>query len=409
MRSPDSSPRAGEARRYDLDWLRALAMLLIFVFHTTRPFDTFENWHVKNNQLSAAFDVLMFGALWVMPLFFVLSGASSFYSLRSRTAWSFLRARFLRLAVPLITLGWFVFGPIQVYIERVTQTGYNTPPFSGSFVGFLPHYFEGLYGGGGSFALGGIHLWYLYWLFIFSIVALPLFLYLMGARGRRWVGALAQLVERPGAILLLALPLCLVEALIKLGIGPDTEEAGWYLAAYALLLIYGFVLAADARFDQAIQRSARAALGLAAALLAGLLVTGIPSAAAWAGAAGPVLDGIAMGLIGWAGLVAILGFARRYLNFAHPILRYAGEAVLPIYILHQPIIVVIAYIMRGWAMSVGLKYLILSTTALAITLLAYELLVRRFNLLRFLFGLKRLPGQRAAGRRWSQEAPQAAP
>lgn len=409
MRSPDSSARAREARRYDLDWLRVLAMLLIFVFHTTRPFDTFENWHVKNNQLSAAFDVLMFGALWVMPLFFVLSGASSFYSLRSRTAWSFLRARFLRLAVPLITLGWFVFGPIQVYIERVTQTGYNTPPFSGSFLAFLPHYFEGLYGSGGSFALGGIHLWYLYWLFIFSIVALPLFAYLQSERGRRWIGALARMVETPGAILLFALPLCLVETLIKLGIGPDIEEAGWYLATYWVLLIYGFVIAADARFDQAIERSARVGLILAAALVATLLLIGIPSESAWSGAAGPVLDSILLGIGGWFGLVAILGYGRRYLNFAHPLLRYAGEAVLPVYILHQPIIVVIAYVMRGWDMSVGLKYLILSTTALAVTLLAYELLVRRFNLLRFLFGLKRLPDPRVAGRRWLQKAPQATP
>jgi peptidoglycan/LPS O-acetylase OafA/YrhL len=91
MNPQDRHPGAEDARRYDLDWLRVLAMALIFVFHTTRPFDTFENWHVKNNELSGAFDALVIGALWVMPLFFVLSGASSFFSLRSRTAWSFLR------------------------------------------------------------------------------------------------------------------------------------------------------------------------------------------------------------------------------------------------------------------------------------------------------------------------------
>lgn len=42
-------------RRYDLDWLRVIAMLLIFAYHTTRPFDTFESWHVKNTELSDAF------------------------------------------------------------------------------------------------------------------------------------------------------------------------------------------------------------------------------------------------------------------------------------------------------------------------------------------------------------------
>lgn len=390
MNPQDARPSAPDARRYDLDWLRVLAMALIFVFHTTRPFDTFENWHVKNNQLSAAFDVLVIGALWVMPLFFVLSGASSFFSLRSRTAWSFLKARFLRLVIPLVTLGWLVFGPLQVYIERVTQTGYNTSPFSGSFPDFMPHYFEGVYGEGGSFALRGIHLWYLYWLFVFSVVTLPLFLLLLREQGRRWVGALARMAETPGMILLFALPICLVEALITLGIGPRDEEGGWRLGTYVLLLIYGFLIVADVRFDYAIRRHTWPALVVA------LLFTGIPSQSAWAGAAGPLLDAVVKGIGGWLGLIAILGCGRRYLSFANSFLAYAGEAVLPVYILHQPIIVTIGYVIRSWNMSIGLKYVILSTTSLAITMLAYELLVRRFNVLRILFGLKRLPRPRAA-------------
>lgn len=391
MSTQDTRTSAGELRRYDLDWLRVLATLLIFIYHTTRPFDTFENWHVKNTQLTDAFTFMVVGALWIMPLFFVLAGAGSFYSLRTRGAWAFLQARFLRLAVPLMTLGWLVFGPIQVYIERVTQSGYNTPPFSGSFLEFLPHAFEGIYGDGGNFALQGVHLWFLFWLVIFSIGTLPLFVYLLGPTGRRLIGALAHMAAAPGAIFLLALPLCLAEALVKLGIGPDNEEGGWYLVSYVILLIYGFLIVADARFDQAIQRQRWVALGLVVAIGLGLLAAGLPSAAAWSGAAGPVLDVMLLAVGGWFGLVAILGFGRRRLNVAHPSLRYAGEAVLPFYILHQPIIVLVAYAIRTWDMGVGLKYLIVSTSAFAITTLVYALLVRRFNLLRFLFGMKLLP------------------
>lgn len=398
MRPQDTRPSAGDARRYDLDWLRVLAMLQIFVYHTTRPFDTLESWHVKNNQLTDAFTFMVIGALWIMPLFFVLSGAGSFFSLRSRTAWSFLRARFLRLAVPLMTLGWFVFGPIQVYIERVTNTGYNTAPFNGSFVEFLPHYFEGVYGQGGSFALHGVHLWYLFWLFVFSLGTLPLFLWLISATGHRLINALAHMVATPGAILLFALPLCLAEVLVKLGIGPDNEEGGWYLVTYVILLIYGFLIAADARFDQAIQRHRWVALGLAVPMVAVVLVTGLPSESARWGAAGPILDVILLALAGWFWLVAILGFGRRYLNIAHPSLRYAGEAVLPFYILHQPVIVVIGSVIRTWDLSIGLKYLIVSTAAFAVIVLVYEVLVRHFNLLRFLFGMKLLDRRQVAAR-----------
>jgi len=414
MKPQHTHPSSGDTRRYDLDWLRVLAMLLIFLYHTTRPFDTVENWHVKNDHLTDAFTFMVIGVFWMMPLFFVLSGAGSFFSLRSRTAWSFLRARFLRLAVPLITVGWFVFGPLQVYIERVSNTGYNTLPFSGSFLEFLPHDFEGIYGDGGSFAVHGVHLWFLFWLFIFSIVTLPLFVFLMSDTGRRLIGALAHMVETPGAIFLFALPLVLAEVLARLGIARDiekgagylmayvilplfnNEEGAWYLVTYIILLIYGFLIAADARFDQAMERHKWVALGLAVALVVVLLFTGIPSQTAWWGAAGPIADVIFLAVDGWFWLVAILGFGRTYLTFAHPSLGYAGEAVLPFYILHQPIIVLIAYFIRTWDMSIGLKYLIVSASAFVAIMLVYEFLVRRFNLLRFLFGMKLLHGRQMA-------------
>jgi peptidoglycan/LPS O-acetylase OafA/YrhL len=80
------------ARSYEIDWLRVLATLLVFLYHSSRPFNLMENWHVKNPVLSMGFDVplVVFG-VWAMPLFFVLSGISSYYSLRARGALEFLR------------------------------------------------------------------------------------------------------------------------------------------------------------------------------------------------------------------------------------------------------------------------------------------------------------------------------
>jgi len=34
-------------RRYDLDWLRVLGILLVFIYHSTRFFN-YGDWHVKN-------------------------------------------------------------------------------------------------------------------------------------------------------------------------------------------------------------------------------------------------------------------------------------------------------------------------------------------------------------------------
>lgn len=392
MRSPSAYADARSQRRYDLDWLRVLAILLIFVYHSSRPFDTMEPWHVKNNQLTSAFNVLaVLGGLWIMPLFFVLSGAGASFSLRSRAVEAFVRERFLRLVVPLTTVGWFVLSPIQVYIERVTATGYNTAPFSGSFLEFLPQYVVGIYGAGGSFAWTGVHLWFLYWLYMFTLLALPILLYLLSESGQRLVSRLAGVVERPGAILLLALPLGLSEALVRAGIGPGHEEGGWYLATYVILLLYGFLIVGDDRYDTAIVRHRWVALGLAALMMAMVLVAGLPSEWAVLGAAAPTLESMLKALAGWSSLVAVLGFGRRHLGVAHPGLRYAGEAVLPFYILHQPAIVMLGYIMRTWDLSIGVKYAIVLAAGFAGVMLVYELAVRRHNALRLLFGMHPLP------------------
>jgi hypothetical protein len=67
-------------------------------------------------------------------------------------------------------------------------------------------------------------------------------------------------------------------------------------------------------------------------------------------------------------------------------LRYAREAVLPFYVLHQTVIVVIGFCIAHWEASVMVKYLILNSSSFVVIMALYELLIRRVNVLRFLFG-----------------------
>ncbi len=92
--------------------------------------------------------------------------------------------------------------------------------------------------------------------------------------------------------------------------------------------------------------------------------------------------------------MAILGFGSRHLNFATTSLARAGAAVLPFYILHQPIIVVLDYFVRDWAIPVGLKYPLMILAVLAIFVVLYEFLIRRVPALRLVFGLEAGPARR---------------
>ena len=193
-------------RRYDLDWMRVLLILLVFIFHSGRAFNPFP-YHVEDTVKSmGAWHLQQFLLAWMLPMIFIISGAGIWYGLGYQKAGRFIWGKVLRLLVPLV-FAVFVLTPHQVYLERI-----NHGQFSGSFFHWFPHYFEGLYGleEGGNFAFTGLHLWYLMVLFLYSLILLPLFLLLRSKVGRPIVKGFGGILKTPGLIyvmgLIMALP-----------------------------------------------------------------------------------------------------------------------------------------------------------------------------------------------------------
>ena len=365
-----------EKRYYDIDWLRVLGMGAIFLFHNARYFND-EDWHVKNAQLD--FGMSIFVAIlnqFIMPLFFVLSAMASYYALQNRTSREFIRERASRLLVPLI-FGIFILIPPQVYIERVSHG-----EFQGSFFDFLPHYFDGWYGFGGNFAWMGLHLWYLLMLFLFSLIMLPVF----QRMNRASLPGFGDFFTRPFAVYLFFIPIAIIEMLVSLS--PETmgrrDFGGWSPLSYLVIFILGYVLMTDERYRPAIERVRFVSLTLS--LLA--MTIGFTLVLAFdVSTYHPVFSWI-RAFNTWMWLLTFLGFASRHLNFNNDLLKYANEAVLPFYILHQTVIVIIGFFIANWALAVFPKYLLLATTSFIVIMILYEFLVKRINVLRFLFGMK---------------------
>jgi len=110
-------PPKSSQRLHYLDWLQVLAILGVFLFHAVHPFDGLADWHIKNAETSvlATFFVGFFN-LWGMPFFFTMAGATSWFSLRRRTAGRYVSERVTRLLIPFI-VGSIVLTPIQAYYE----------------------------------------------------------------------------------------------------------------------------------------------------------------------------------------------------------------------------------------------------------------------------------------------------
>jgi len=386
---------------YYLDWFRVFAILLVFLVHCSKIFD-YDTTVVFNTVRSPFLSVFRdFSLLWVMPLFFVLSGAAVFLSKGPDKTWEFIKSRFLRLLVPLIIIGTFIINPLYVYIERL-----SSGETASGFFQWYPQFFDGMYGFGGNFApLGqGTHLWYLEFLFIYSLILLPLF-----ARSKKlgtsYLSKLSIHFENPWALFFLFLPISAVAAAFEIiGLGGLRVMGGWDPMSYLLFLSYGYLIFSNTKIRETIKKYSPIYLAVAIILTALLLdsrfgfILNIPGLTRYDllndGALLPLNQSLWVavqalrGLLGWCWIIGLLGLGHRFLNFNNKFLAYGNEGVLPFYIMHHSVIYIIGYYIIQWSGNIGSKFLIISITSFAIIMLIYEILIRRFSLLRFLFGMK---------------------
>jgi len=380
-------------RRYDIDWLRVVAMLGIFFLHTSHFFDT-GGWHVKNVEQSFLVGALRGGVIdmWVLPLLFLLSGAGSWYSLRSRSSGQYLIERVKRLLVPLYIVGMFVLLPPQLYFELTTNAG-----FTGTFWEMFPVYWNHLVSSGFTltdpffFELFPGHLWFLQYLFLISLVILPLLLYLRSDKGEHLIKRVASWCEHRGGVFLFLIPLAIVRiAFTHLF---RSEYYTWDdLLYYAVFFVIGYMMVADKRFTDAFKRHAWLSLALWIVSFAGvgvfLAALGYPYPGHVPFSLRYVLFQLIVSVGNWCAVVFMLSLGAKYLNFKSKTLTYSNEAVLPFYILHQTIILAVGWYVVRWNMGILPKFLIISALSFIIIMALYEGIVRHFNPVRFLFGMR---------------------
>jgi glucan biosynthesis protein C len=241
-------------------------------------------------------------------------------------------------------------------------------------------------------------------LLTFSLLFLPLLAWIRRPSGAGAIERLRRLAVRPWGILVVpALPL------VAVGASLDLEEgiAAWNRWSYALFFLYGFAVAAQPAVLAAMRRLRRPAALIGAALwvasIALYTIAGrgdIDPFTSYDGLS--VLFRATFGVTGWLWLVSILGFAQRpvgegrapepdaggrWARFG----RWGNDAALPLYVIHQPAIVAIAFTVVQWAVPSIVKYAVIVTTSFALCAAVYEWLIKPFRPMRFLFGMTPAP------------------
>lgn len=369
-----------------LDWLRIAAILGVLLFHSAMPFAAEEHWHIRNTERSnLLMEATFFLSRFRMPLLFFISGAVAFFMLQRRTAGQFIGLRIRRLFIPL-AFGMLTIVPVQVYMERVAGG------FTGSFLDFYPTIFTT-----GPYPAGNMswhHLWFIAYLLVYDVLLAPAFKWCVVNQHRlklfHWLGEGRRLYW------LLVLP-AVVHAALTLRF-PQTNDLvhDWARHLYwAFFLVAGFVCMCVPNLMASLERNRRTSLSFA--VLTFLAINYLrwnalePDAvlANWESHPLTYLYLSLYALTAWLWVFALVGYGRRYLDKKSPALPYINTAVYPFYILHQTVIVVIAYYVVQTTDTIGLKYGFTVGASFIVTVLVYHLFIRPFAPVAFLFGAKK--------------------
>jgi glucans biosynthesis protein C len=368
------------ARLHYIDNLRWMSILVLFPFHASFVFCAgWYRYYVLSDFPSTAAHCLTVAVEpWIMPLLFCIAGMSAKFALQTRTHRVFLTERVTKLLVPFLA-GLILICPVIAYYALKFHTGYN-----GSFAGAFVHFFTsvttqpGLNGSMGDFSVD--HLWFILFLFIISVAALAMILARQRLSGRHFGTGNVSLP----VLGLLFIPVWLLNF-------AGFSVTGYSFPAYFFLFLAGYFLLSVEQVQSLLEKYWIVLLVAWIVLTAGVM---------WGA-------GIMLGhfdvfwgtsplfvLTGWTGVLAFMGAGRHLVDQTSAFAAYLGTASYPVYIIHQAVLVAIAYYAVMLPVSPVLQFAVIVIFSIVLTFACYEI-IRRIPGIRALFGIAG-PGKKTA-------------
>ena len=343
-------------RRYDIDWLRVIAIGLLLIYHIAI---VFQPWgalimFMQNNQSIESIWIPMSAInVWRIPLLFFVSGMGVSFAMRKRSWKKLIAERSRRILLPFV-FGMFVMVPPYIYLW---QSYYNQDLVYSPNPG---------------------HLWFLGNIFMYVLILSPLFYFMIKNENSGFARKFKNTMGSAWGILLMTL-VFIAEVLI---LNPDIFELyvmtlhGFVLGLLAFFFGFCCVYSGD-RFWQMVDKWKFIFLGMALVLYGIRLLQFELNAPKYL---------MAVESISW--IMAVFGFGYRYLNRPGKVLSYLSQAAYPIYIVHMFFLYLGSYWVLPMDISAWAKLGIITVITFVGSFGSYELIIRRVNFLRPLFGLK---------------------
>lgn len=351
-------------RKHFIDNLRWMTVLLLFPYHIFMIYNTFgESFYIKGANLLLPTNFLVAVWSWFMPLLFTISGISSAYALKKRSAREFVKERVLKLFIPLL-FGIVLLMPIITYYAERFHNGYKGSYFE-QYVLFFTKSTD-LTGYHGGFTPG--HLWFILYLFVISLVALPIM--------TRYEKAAQKLpISKMNMSILLSLFIIPFVSSVVLDI------AGKSLGEYFAYFLIGYFVFSEENIEQLLEQHR---LELFVLFLAGIVFMLIGFDAKWN--MNRILYGLIQRFYAFSGILAFLGMSRRYFNVSNRVTSFLSKSSFGVYLFHQVWVVTVAFYIFKFTKQPAVQMVLIFVGSVPFTFLTYYL-CRKFGVTRFMFGL----------------------
>lgn len=374
----DSHTTKPSKRLSELDWLRVILVFAVFLHHVGMPFNG-DGWVIMNADSSKALDDFMvYFEQFRLPTLFLIAGVGAHLLLSKIRPASFALDKVKRLLIPLL-VGILLIIPPQNYFK-------NPAEFESLFQAFPQLMLK----------FDSMHLWFIEYLFVFSLLAIPLHFMLKSKPGQGFVNLIAGLTQKWWGLLSFGLVLAALRTGLKIPFPSDSKAIENLSSStfYLFFFIMGMVL------SQRPEIWARLGQRWKLHTVALVILTGVfyfyyfVDFSAYGSA--QTLWSIWWALcsiLAWTACLSFMGAAQTFLTRTPTWLMKANMLIYPFYILHQTVIVICAFYIVQWPAAIGIKLTALLASSFIITSLICVLAIAPFNPMRFLFGLKMKRGE----------------
>jgi glucans biosynthesis protein C len=342
-------------RRYDIDWVRVIAISLLLIYHVAigfQPWGVMIRFIANSKSWTSLWVPMMMLNVWRIPLLFFVSGMGIYFAMQNRNWKQLLGERAARILVPFL-FGVFVIVPIHMMLwEEYYHMRLNYTPDSG-------------------------HLWFLGNIVVYVIVFLPLFFYLKLNEQGVAVNVIRKMFSTPLGLLVVVAAFMAEVAIIK----PMPYELyamtwhGFFLGMIAFFFGFCLVLSGSV-FWTMISKWRWMFLVIALSLFIVRLIYF------------PVnTPGYLLVMESQCWIMSVLAWAYRHLNKPSKALTYLSQAAYPVYILHMIFLYIGSLFIFRWDIPVQVQFVLVLLFTACGCFATYEL-IRRVKIIRPLFGLK---------------------